>query len=82
MSEPQAWRNVVLGDILTKEQLDRVTRILNGKSGNQSSVLKGLKKYLGSIRTDLQTKGVDSDYLAYYLLYAAGNLPELRPQDN
>lgn len=51
--------------VLTPEQFKQVCRIWQNTP--EPEQVKALKDYLGTFRQELSAKGVDSDYLAYWL---------------
>jgi hypothetical protein len=55
--------NVRLGDLLSEEQLDECLRLIKATN------FTALREYLFGFRQELEIKGVNSDYLAYYLEY-------------
>ena len=61
-------KQVLLSDLLTHEQLDEVERILNTTEDRMDASNK-LRRYLAQFKTELEAKGVVSDYLAYLIAY-------------
>lgn len=68
----QGERQVRLDEILTGEQLAAVTDIVD-KAKDGMEAAKQLKTYLRQFKDELEAKGLDSDYLAYLIVAAAGN---------
>jgi hypothetical protein len=58
-----------LTDILSETQLDEVERILNESEGDRMKATLVLRRYLSMFKTELEAKGVVSDYLAYVIAY-------------
>lgn len=65
------WAKVSLGEILNKEQLKKVAEILNGKQSLEKQT-QTLKNYLKQFSAELEAKGINSDYLAYAIVFHAG----------
>ncbi len=61
-------KQVKLIDLLTHEQLDEVERILS-ETEDQMEASNKLRRYLSQFRSELEAKGVVSDYLAYVIAY-------------
>ena len=61
-------KTVMLGEILNDKQIARVSKIINTPS-EDDQMLKELKKYLNTIKVELEEKGFVADYLAF-VLYA------------
>jgi hypothetical protein len=68
--------SVALGDLLTPEQLNQVVALAGGTQDDMDFTQKA-KTYLRTIESELATKGVIPDYLAYVLTAA---LPQLRAE--
>ena len=60
---------VTLEQLLTREQLDRVQKIINDNSDSIKRTA-GLKSYFNTISEQLESKGVLPDYLAYAVEHA------------
>lgn len=64
----EGMRQVQLGEILTNAQMNKVVELWNSSSGPEEA-LNRLRGYLVTQRTELESKGVVPEYLAY-MLYA------------
>lgn len=58
-----------ISDLLTKEQVSHCCRIINNNRAEGKEPSTALRFYLGQFKSELEEKGVDSDYLAYMLTY-------------
>jgi hypothetical protein len=65
--QPSGWKQVGLSDILTEPQIQQLSSILNANRNDAEDALKAMKQYFGTLRTELEAKGVDANYLAYFL---------------
>lgn len=67
-----------LNELLSDAQCERVIAIVeSGESDSQ--IIKDLKEYLGTLREQLEAKGVLPAYLAYVLIALKNNaLPNLQ----
>lgn len=61
-------RHMKLSELLTHEQLDEVERILNSTE-DRMDASNQLRRYLAQFKTELEAKGVVSDYLAYVIAF-------------
>lgn len=64
---PSKPDRVKLGDLLTDKQMRRIKRIM--KTKDSSKRIMDLKAYLRGFAAELEAKGVNSDYLSYFLEY-------------
>lgn len=64
-----ACKFVALGQILTKDQLQAITKILNSRPAVDR--FKKLRQYLITQRESLELQGVLPEYLAYAIEYHA-----------
>ena len=68
-TEPR--RAVALGELLEKDQIDRVKQIFaaaaKSRAGDQQ-LIQSLKEYLRALDKQLQDKGVLPEFLAYHLI--------------
>ncbi|MEA3354826.1 MAG: hypothetical protein U9Q33_13520 [Campylobacterota bacterium] len=62
-------QTISLDKILTPVQIDTITSIYN-KNSNQTKFEKSLRRYLKSIKGDLNKKGIDYRYLTYSLSHS------------
>lgn len=60
-------KTVQLSDLLDEEQIKQVAAIMNQERYSQR--ITELKEYLGSLREQLESKGILPEYLAYSLEY-------------
>lgn len=63
-------KTVALGDILSKQQLKDIAKLLNETP--EHNQVEFLKNYLNTFPEELEAKGVLPDFLAY-MLYAKHN---------
>lgn len=68
MKNTNQWKSSRLGDLLNEEQLNQVAKILGGTQGLERKA-ESLKKYLGKFRDALNSRGLDSEFLAYAIAY-------------
>lgn len=68
MKAPRDWKQVTLGELLTKSQARRVVSIINRETDTVERTRK-LEQYLDTIKEQLEKKGVDHSFLTYYLEY-------------
>lgn len=68
MTTPRDWRQVTLGELLTKKQARKVVGIMNREKDTIERTRK-LREYLNTLREQLEAKGVDPSFLTYYLEY-------------
>lgn len=64
----QSHRTFTLDELLTVEQISKVTAILNSE-GNDTEKCNALKVYLSEFRSQLLAKGVVIDFLAYVIVH-------------
>lgn len=64
-----AKKTIKLTELLTKEQLDEVERILLEHTEDRFEASNHLKRYLAGFRKELEAKGADPGYLAYCIAY-------------
>lgn len=67
---PEGWREVSVGNILTKEQQKEIEDFVKAKNKAKKKIIDcitELKKITGKWRQELLEKGMDSDFLAYTL---------------
>lgn len=62
-------KTVKISDLLTEEQVEDCCKIINNQWTTGGESISHLKAYLGKFRLELEEKGVDSDYLAYQLIF-------------
>lgn len=63
------FKQISLDKVLTPTQIDTVTSIYN-KNNNPTKFEKNLRKYLKTIKGDLNKKGIDYRYLTYALSHS------------
>lgn len=62
-------KTITLGELLTPEQCEQARKIMLA-SKSDAEATKGLKDYFGTLRAELEQKGVLPDYLAYAVMYS------------
>lgn len=68
--QPEGWKMLTIGEILTDDQFKKVVKIMLEKSGDTTQErVKKMKQYLNTLEGQLNEKGIVPDYLAYYLEY-------------
>lgn len=71
-------REVKLGDLLSRETMDRIIPVMNRIRSGKTDPIAGKNEILGildTVREDLLAKGVLAEYLAYVLLSYAMSGP-------
>ncbi len=68
MKPPLDWKQITLGELLTKKQARRVVSILKRETDTVERTRR-VGEYLATIKEELDKKGVDDAFLTYYLEY-------------
>lgn len=75
-------REAQLGDFFDDNQMQAIMDLLNRQDLDDLALTKALKAYLGRFRDDLLAKGLNSDYMAYWLLANADALRQMAANRN
>lgn len=62
---PKPWKQTTMGELFTQEQAERICEIYNECKGDYDATVKALKPYFQSIRSHLEARQCDPDFLAY-----------------
>lgn len=69
---PEGWTTVKLEDLLTTAEIKEVETILKDTPDQEAT--GKLKAYLGNHKSKLESKGVDSNFLAYAIYAKSKNI--------